>query len=257
MTTTSSSTCRASSPWSGATASTSRIRSRTATRRPPKACSSSAGRRPSRPSARQWPVTGRVEEFRPGGATTDNLTTSEITDAVVTAVGTGTIAPTTVGLGGRIAPIFVIDNDSVGGTPENPATPFDPHQDGIDFHESLEGMLVRHPQPARRRPDERLRGAAGRARLRAARLPAHPARRRVRPVRTTSTPSGSSSTTRSASRCRTRRVRRPAQHRRGGRRLRLRQLQVPGDGRADRAQTATSSARSRSRRRRTSWRSPR
>ena len=92
-------------------------------------------------------VTGRVEEFRPGGAATDNLTTTEITDAVVTAAGTGTIAPTTVGLGGRIAPIFVIDNDSVGGTPENPATPFDPHQDGIDFHESLEGMLVRVRNP--------------------------------------------------------------------------------------------------------------
>ncbi len=92
-------------------------------------------------------VTGRVEEFRPGGETTDNLTTTELTDVVWTAVGTGTIAPTTLGLGGRIAPIFVIDNDSVGGTPENPATPFDANQDGIDFHESLEGMLVRVRNP--------------------------------------------------------------------------------------------------------------
>jgi hypothetical protein len=92
-------------------------------------------------------VSGRVEEFRPGGEGTGNLTTTEITDAAWTANGTGAIAPTTLGLGGRIAPIFVIDNDAVGGTPENPATPFDPEQDGIDFHESLEGMLVRIRNP--------------------------------------------------------------------------------------------------------------
>ena len=92
-------------------------------------------------------VTGRVDEFRPGGANTANLTTTQITNAVWAPTGTGTIAPTTVGLGGRIAPIFVIDDDAVGGTPENPATPFDADEDGIDFHESLEGMLVRIRNP--------------------------------------------------------------------------------------------------------------
>jgi predicted extracellular nuclease len=95
----------------------------------------------------QVAVTGRVDEFRPGGLDTANLTTTEITDATWSATGTGAIAPTTVGLGGRIPPIFVIDNDAVGGTPENPATPFDANQDGIDFHESLEGMLVRIRNP--------------------------------------------------------------------------------------------------------------
>ena len=44
--------------------------------------------------------------------------------------------------GGRLPPGRIIDNDSVGGEPENPQTPFDPSEDGIDFYESLEGMLV-------------------------------------------------------------------------------------------------------------------
>jgi predicted extracellular nuclease len=92
-------------------------------------------------------VSGRVQEFRPGGEGTDNLTTTELSSAVWTATGTGTVRPTIAGIGGRIAPIFVIDNDSVGGTPENPATRFDPQQDGIDYHESLEGMLVRINNP--------------------------------------------------------------------------------------------------------------
>jgi uncharacterized protein len=94
-------------------------------------------------------VTGQVEEFRPGGDNdaNDNLTITEIVEPTWTATGTGTIPPTTVGFGGRIAPIFVIDNDAVGGSPENDGTPFDPRQDGIDFHESLEGMLVRVNNP--------------------------------------------------------------------------------------------------------------
>ena len=36
-------------------------------------------------------VTGRVEEFRPGGEDSGNLTTTEITDAVFTTVGTAVI----------------------------------------------------------------------------------------------------------------------------------------------------------------------
>ena len=94
-------------------------------------------------------VNGQVQEFRAGGdiPSNDNLTITEIVAPTWTPTGTGTITPTTVGLGGRIPPIFVIDNDAVGGTPENEATPFDPRQDGIDFHESLEGMLVRVNNP--------------------------------------------------------------------------------------------------------------
>jgi endonuclease/exonuclease/phosphatase family metal-dependent hydrolase len=92
-------------------------------------------------------VDGRVQEFRPGGVDSTNLTTTELSSATWTDAGTGTVRPTVIGLGGRVPPLFVIDNDAVGGTPENPATRFDPRQDGIDFHESLEGMLVRINHP--------------------------------------------------------------------------------------------------------------
>ncbi len=95
-------------------------------------------------------VNGRVDEFRGTAGeipSNDNLTITEIVAPTWSPAGAGTISPTTVGFGGRIAPIFVIDNDAVGGTPETTATPFDPRQDGIDFHESLEGMLVRINNP--------------------------------------------------------------------------------------------------------------
>ena len=45
-----------------------------------------------------------------------------------------------IGQGGRVPPNRIIDNDSTGDVDTNPM--FDPQQDGIDFHESLEGMLV-------------------------------------------------------------------------------------------------------------------
>jgi uncharacterized protein len=87
-------------------------------------------------------VSGRVSEFRPGGDSTGNLTTTEITSPVVTPGGTGgTIAPTVIGAGGRTPPTTVIEDDA-GGNVETGGV-FDPAQDGIDFYESLEGMLVR------------------------------------------------------------------------------------------------------------------
>ena len=119
-------------------------------------------------------VSGRVTEFRGGcspsceisgspAAAFANLTTTQISTAVVTAATeTGTIAPTVVGAGGRVPPVVVIDNDTpdpptddppaVSGNVESKSSPpgvtdpqdptFDPAEDGIDFHESLEGMLV-------------------------------------------------------------------------------------------------------------------
>jgi predicted extracellular nuclease len=63
-------------------------------------------------------------------------------------VGHGaSITPTLIGLGGRVPPLFVISDDAVGGDVENGNTRFDPREDGIDFHESLESMLVRVRQP--------------------------------------------------------------------------------------------------------------
>ena len=60
----------------------------------------------------------------------------------MTAAGPGAaIPPTVLGAGGRVPPTTVIDNDTTGSVETGPTT-FDPAQDGIDFYESLEGMIV-------------------------------------------------------------------------------------------------------------------
>jgi predicted extracellular nuclease len=84
-------------------------------------------------------VSGRVNEF--DNNTPSNLTVTEIASPTVTIGDPATTpAPTVIGQGGRIPPNRVIDNDSTGDVNTNPF--FDPDEDGIDFHESLEGMLV-------------------------------------------------------------------------------------------------------------------
>ena len=90
-------------------------------------------------------VSGRVLEFRPGGATgTDNLTTTEITtpglSVAVLSSGNPLPAPTVVGVGGRVPPSMVIEDDATGSVETSGI--FDPAADGIDFYESLEGMRV-------------------------------------------------------------------------------------------------------------------
>jgi uncharacterized protein len=89
-------------------------------------------------------VGGRVLEFRPGGSSSDNLTTTEITTPglSVTVVSTGNALPaaTVLGTGGRVPPAQVIEDDASGSV-EDSGT-FDPAQDGIDFYESVEGMRV-------------------------------------------------------------------------------------------------------------------
>jgi predicted extracellular nuclease len=112
-------------------------------------------------------VTGRVTEFRSGCTPTcdppdfpagdfgasayANLTLTEIDRATVTAVGTGTIKPTLLGKGGRAIPDTVIDDDTPDPQADEPplitgnvedGSRFDPREDGIDFYESLEGMLT-------------------------------------------------------------------------------------------------------------------
>jgi predicted extracellular nuclease len=88
-------------------------------------------------------VDGTVAEFRPGGDP-DNLTITEIltSPAGVTVVSAGNPvpAPTVLGTGGRTPPTEVIDDDGAGNV-ETGGT-FDPAGDGIDFYESLEGMLL-------------------------------------------------------------------------------------------------------------------
>jgi predicted extracellular nuclease len=97
-------------------------------------------------------LTGNVAEFRGGGASSANLATTELTSATATPAGTGTIAATLVGRGGRVPPTTVVEDDVVDPGGEDPTTNsgdveqgdplFDPDEDGIDFYESLEGMLT-------------------------------------------------------------------------------------------------------------------
>ena len=82
-------------------------------------------------------VTGTVSEFTPGGASTGNLSTTQIGGSLTIAIlssGNPLPAATIIGAGGRVPPNQNIDNDGL--------TSFDAITDGIDFFESLEGMRV-------------------------------------------------------------------------------------------------------------------
>ncbi|HYX12480.1 MAG TPA: Ig-like domain-containing protein, partial [Candidatus Acidoferrum sp.] len=87
-------------------------------------------------------VTANVSEFRPGGSSSANLTTTELTGPAITVTSTGNPlpAPVVIGSGGRVPPSTVIEDDATGSV-ETSGT-FDPDNDGIDFYESLEGMRV-------------------------------------------------------------------------------------------------------------------
>ncbi|MGD1927571.1 MAG: endonuclease/exonuclease/phosphatase family protein [Leptolyngbyaceae cyanobacterium] len=82
-------------------------------------------------------VAGTVAEFTPGGASTRNLSTTQISGVSnVTVISSGNDLPAAVSLGqgGRVPPSANIDDDAFAS--------FDPSTDGIDFFESLEGMRV-------------------------------------------------------------------------------------------------------------------
>ncbi len=82
-------------------------------------------------------VTGTVSEFTPGGASTSNLSTTQIGGTLTISVlssNNALPAATIIGAGGRVPPSQIIDNDGL--------TSFDATTDGIDFFESLEGMRV-------------------------------------------------------------------------------------------------------------------
>jgi uncharacterized protein len=88
-------------------------------------------------------VVGRVSEFRPGGSGgTNNLTITELVSPTITVVSSGNAvpAPTVIGIGGRMPPTNVIEDDATGDV--EVGNVFDPAQDGIDFYESLESMIV-------------------------------------------------------------------------------------------------------------------
>jgi predicted extracellular nuclease len=87
-------------------------------------------------------VDGFVTEFRPGGATGNNLTQTELTSPFVEVLSSGNDlpGPGVIGKGGRVPPDEVIDNDSTGDAETSGV--FDPAEDGLDFYESLESMRV-------------------------------------------------------------------------------------------------------------------
>jgi predicted extracellular nuclease len=102
-------------------------------------------------------VRGTVTEFRPGctpscaptSSAFSNLTITELASPGlgVTKLGTADLpAATVIGTGGRVPPTDVIENDSATGNVETSNT-FDPSQDGIDFYETLESMLVQVLNP--------------------------------------------------------------------------------------------------------------
>ncbi|HIK06262.1 MAG TPA: hypothetical protein IGS40_16355 [Trichormus sp. M33_DOE_039] len=99
-------------------------------------------------------VSGTVSEFRPGNDQ-ENLTITQIindSSVQILAVTPWTTAPTTtinptVISSDRTPPTAVINDDFT--TPGNVETggDFDPSVEGIDFYESLEGMVVQIPNP--------------------------------------------------------------------------------------------------------------
>ena len=98
-------------------------------------------------------VNGNVSEFRPGGSA-NNLTITQLVSPVITKLSSGNALPaaTILGNGGRAIPNQIISNDAASGNVENAGTTFDPAQDGIDFYESLEGMLVQVNNPVATSP---------------------------------------------------------------------------------------------------------
>lgn len=81
-------------------------------------------------------VDGMVDEFYPGGVETGYLSVTELKDAQVSVLESGQALPEPVvlGKGGRMPPVAILDDDG--------KTSFDVEQDGLDFYESMESMLV-------------------------------------------------------------------------------------------------------------------
>lgn len=86
-------------------------------------------------------LSGRVVEYVPGGGY-GNLSTTEIENPEITILSRGNPLPDPIiiGEGGRMPPTEIIDDDTNGFVSDK--IDFDPEKDGLDFYESLEGMLV-------------------------------------------------------------------------------------------------------------------
>jgi predicted extracellular nuclease len=113
------------------------------------------GSRPALAPGDRVEVSGTVNEFRGGCEPTcaptnsafDNLTITELDRATVyPGDETDPIEPTLVGAGGYEPPLRVFEDDALGNV-EVGNVLFDPEEDGLDWHESLEGMLVEIAAP--------------------------------------------------------------------------------------------------------------
>jgi predicted extracellular nuclease len=95
-------------------------------------------------------LTGSVSEFIPGGAATGNLSTTQMSFPGITVLSSGNPlpAPVIIGSSGRVPPnIDVISSSELPVNLQNVPGTFNPDDDGIDFYESLEGMLVTVEDP--------------------------------------------------------------------------------------------------------------
>jgi predicted extracellular nuclease len=88
-------------------------------------------------------VSGRVTEFRGSPVRPNDLTLTELTSPTVIVDSHDNVvpAPVLIGIGGVMPPTEVIDDDTTGSV-ETGTTTFDPANDGLDFWESYEGMLL-------------------------------------------------------------------------------------------------------------------
>ncbi|RPI78088.1 MAG: PKD domain-containing protein, partial [Desulfobacteraceae bacterium] len=89
-------------------------------------------------------VTGTVKEYRASGVTSVYLTNTELENPGFTLTllsrNHPLPSPVVLGSGGRIPPATVIEDDATGDVETSGL--FDPAEDGLDFYESLEAMLV-------------------------------------------------------------------------------------------------------------------
>jgi uncharacterized protein len=87
-------------------------------------------------------LSGTVSEFRAGGSSSTNLTTTELIAPSIGVLSSGNSlpSPNVIGAGGRVPPNTVIEDDATGSVETSGI--FDLASDGIDFYESLEGMRV-------------------------------------------------------------------------------------------------------------------
>ena len=86
---------------------------------------------------------GEIREYNPAGLGENSLTTTSLRTSDIEIISSGNVLPTALILGeaGRAIPDKVIENDVNGVIGEDNGK-FDPDEDGMDFFESLEGMLV-------------------------------------------------------------------------------------------------------------------